>query len=150
LGIKGLQKLEVWCRSKSFAVKIYREILPLLPAEEKWGLAQQLRRSSTSISANIAEGYGRYYYQDNIRFCYNAQGSLDETLSHIAFANEIGYLPEQLYQVLEQEGEELTRMINGYISYLKKSKQGISEPGVNYSTQEIQEPDHSDAPDQRN
>jgi len=75
---------------------------------------------------------------------------LDETLSHIAFANEIGYLPEQLYQVLEQEGEELTRMINGYISYLKKSKQGISEPGANYYAQEIQEPDHSDAPDQRN
>jgi hypothetical protein len=122
-------------------------------------IAASARRRKMGISPAITpfldEHRGQYcrriyYYQDNIRFCYNARGFLDETLSHIAFANKIGYLPEQLYQVLEQEGEELTRMINGYISYLKKSKQGISEPGANYSTQEIQEPDHSDAPDQRN
>ena len=68
--VDGLKRLKVWVKAKEFAVKIYEQILPLLPPEEKWNLNQQLRRSSLSISANIAEGYGRYYYQDNVRFCY--------------------------------------------------------------------------------
>jgi four helix bundle protein len=140
MSIQGLQRLEVWRRSKDFALRIYREVLPLLPSEEKWALNQQLRRSSVSISANIAEGYGRYYYQDNVRFCYNARGSLEETLSHIVFCHEISYVPASLFQELAGEGEEITRMINGYIAYLKKSKQGANEPGANHVIHELQAP----------
>jgi len=147
MSIQGLQRLEVWRRSKDFALRIYREILPLLPPEEKWALNQQLRRSSVSISANIAEGYGRYYYQDNVRFCYNARGSLEETLSHIIFCHEIGYIPASLFQELAGEGEEITRMINGYIAYLKKSKQGANEPGANQVIHELQAPYLVEIPD---
>ncbi|NCP16873.1 four helix bundle protein [bacterium] len=142
-----MQRLEVWRRSKDFALRIYREILPLLPPEEKWALNQQSRRSSVSISANIAEGYGRYYYQDNVRFCYNARGSLEETLSHIIFCHEIGYIPASLFQELAGEGEEITRMINGYIAYLKKSKQGANEPGANQVIHELQAPYLVEIPD---
>ena len=78
MSIQGLKKLQVWVRAKDYAVKVYKQVLPLLPSEEKWSLNQQLRRSSVSISANIAEGYGRFYYQDNVRFCYNARGSMEE------------------------------------------------------------------------
>ena len=78
---KGLDSLEVWRRSIDFAKLIHDTVLPILPVEEKWGLAQQLRRASQSISANIAEGYGRYYYQEGVRFCYIARGSLEETIS---------------------------------------------------------------------
>ncbi|PIU90437.1 MAG: four helix bundle protein [Anaerolineae bacterium CG06_land_8_20_14_3_00_57_67] len=147
MSIQGLQRLEVWRRSKDFALRIYREILPLLPPEEKWALNQQSRRSSVSISANIAEGYGRYYYQDNVRFCYNARGSLEETLSHIIFCHEIGYIPASLFQELAGEGEEITRMINGYIAYLKKSKQGANEPGANQVIHELQAPYLVEIPD---
>ncbi len=147
MSIQGLQRLEVWRRSKDFALRIYREVLPLLPPEEKWALNQQLRRSSVSISANIAEGYGRYYYQDNVRFCYNARGSLEETLSHIVFCHEIGYMPAPLFQELAGEGEEITRMINGYIAYLKKSKQGANEPGANHVVHELQAPYLVEIPD---
>ena len=79
MSIKSLESLEAWRKSKEFSLRVYREVLPLLPSEEKWNLNQQLRRSSLSIPANIAEGYGRFYYQDNIRFCYIARGSLEET-----------------------------------------------------------------------
>ena len=82
---------------------VYREVLPLLPVEEKWALNQQLRRSSTSIAANIAEGHGRYYYQDNVRFCYIARGSLDETLSHLIFCHEVGFIADETYRMLEEE-----------------------------------------------
>ena len=88
MSVQGLRRLKVWVRAKDFALKIYEQVLPLLPSEEKWNLNQQLRRSSLSVSANIAEGYGRFYYQDNVRFCYLARGSLEETLSHLVFAFE--------------------------------------------------------------
>jgi four helix bundle protein len=119
-----------------FAVGISKDILPLIPLEVKWSLAQQLRRSSQSIPANIAEGHGRFYFQDNVRFCYIACGSLEETLSHIVYGNKVGYFPEALYQSLATDEENLNRLINGYISFLKKSKQGANEPGANYAVRE--------------
>lgn len=65
MSVQGLKRLQVWVRAKDFALKVYKQILPLLPPGEKWNLNQQLQRSSLSVSANIAEGYGRFYYQDN-------------------------------------------------------------------------------------
>ena len=118
-------------RAKDFALKVYKQVLPLLPTEEKWNLNQQLRRSSLSISANIAEGYGRFYYQDNVRFCYIARGSLEESLSHLTFALEMNYISVEIYKEFETEGEEIDKMLNGYIGFLKKSKQGANEPGAN-------------------
>ena len=86
--------------------------------------------------ANIAEGYGRFYYQDNIRFCYNARGSLEEALSHLVMCYELKYVPKTLSDSLEQDGEKLTQLINGYIGYLKWSQQGQNEPGANRSVHE--------------
>jgi four helix bundle protein len=108
MSIKNLESLETWRKAQEFALRVYRELIPLLPAEEKWALCQQLRRSVTSVSANIAEGHGRFYYQDNVRFCYNARGSLEETLSHISFCFQIKYIPEALYLEFEQDGEKLS------------------------------------------
>jgi four helix bundle protein len=136
MSIKSLESLEAWRKSKEFSLRIYREVLLLLPPEEKWNLNQQLRRSSLSIPANLAEGYGRFYYQDNIRFCYIARGSLEETLSHLVIAQEMKFIPKPLFDSLEQDGEKLTQLINGYINYLKRSKQGQNEPGANYAVRE--------------
>ena len=135
MSIEGLSRLKVWMRAKDFALLIYKKVLPSLPSEEKWNLNQQLRRASLSISANIAEGYGRFYYQDNVRFCYTARGSLDEVLSHLSFAHEMRVISQELYKELASEGDEIDKMLNGYISYLKRSKQGAKEPGADYSVQ---------------
>jgi four helix bundle protein len=136
MSVSGLEKLDVWCKARDFAVRVNKEILSLLPLEEKWSLNQQVRRSSQSIPANIAEGHGRFYFQDNVRFCYISRGSLEETLSHIVYAYKVGYISETLYKSFVVEGENLNRLINGYIGFLKKSKQGANEPGANYSVHE--------------
>ena len=138
MSISGLEKLDVWCKARDLAVRVHNEILPLLPVEEKYALSQQLRRSSQSMPANIAEGHGRFYFQDNVRFCYIARGSLEETLSHIVYAYNVNYISEALYKSLAVDGENLNRLINGYIGFLKKSKQGANEPGSNYSVRELQ------------
>ncbi len=147
MSIQSLKRLQVWVRAKDFAIQINKNVLPLLPAEEKWNLGQQLRRSSLSIFANIAEGYGRFYYQDNVRFCYIARGSLEETLSHLVFAFEMNFIPEAMYKALENEGEDIDKMLNGYISYLKKSKQGECEPGADRTIREDPEPYIAESPE---
>ena len=79
----GLDTLQAWQKAREFVVFVHQQIVPVLPDDEKWDLTQQIRRSSKSVMANIAEGYGRYYYQEVIRFCYIARGSLEETYSHL-------------------------------------------------------------------
>jgi len=136
MSVKSLETLEVWKKAKEFSLRVYRDVLPLLPSEERWNLNQQLRRASSSIPANIAEGYGRFYYQEIIRFCYIARGSLEESLSHIVLCRELQYIPKTLFDSLEQDGENLIQLINGYIGYLKRSKQGQNESGASHAIRE--------------
>ena len=140
MSMDGLGKLKVWVKAKDFVLKIYKKVLPVLPAEEKWSLGGQLRRSAVSIPANIAEGAGRFYYQDHVRFCYIARGSLEETLSHLAIASETGMIPAALFADLSAEAEEIEKMLNGYIAFLKKSKRGANEPGALHSIAEESQP----------
>ena len=133
---KGLETLQIWQRALNFATKVCRDITPKFPKEEKWALSSQTRRSAQSVPANIAEGYGRFYYQENVRFCYIARGSLEETFSHLTLAKRLGYLSETDYAKINTEIQELRRMLNGYISFLKRSKRGANEPGANRSLRE--------------
>ena len=119
---KGLESLEVWKMARELVVFVYKEILPSLPADEKWGLNSQMRRAVVSIPANIAEGYGRYYFQENIRHCYLARGSLDELFSHIVISFDIGYLSEENFRVAKQKVSDLRQTLNGYVRYLNKKK----------------------------
>jgi four helix bundle protein len=134
--IQGLETLEAWKKARAFVLVVYKEVLPLLPADEKWHLNQQIRRSAHSVSANIAEGHGRFYYQDNVRFCYIARGSLTETYTHLLLARDLMYISDDLFIRLKAQIDELLRIINGYIAYLKRSKRGEKEPGANYSIRE--------------
>jgi four helix bundle protein len=126
---KGLETLQVWQKAMGLTVKVYREVLPLLPPEEKWVLGVQLRRAIQSIAANIAEGFGRYHYQDSIRICFFARGSLEEAFSHLVLARRLDFLPDNQYRNLVDEINELRRMLNGYIAFLRKSKRGADESG---------------------
>lgn len=128
--IRGLDNLEIWQVAINFAIRVQRNIMPLLPVEEKWALAAQLRRSVQSIPANIAEGYGRFYFTENVRFCYIARGSLEETYSHLVMANRLGYLSETQYHAVLPEIVRLRKLLNGYIAFLKRSKRGENEPGA--------------------
>lgn len=129
-GRTGLDSLEIWQVAVRFTVDVCRIILPLLPPEEKWGMATQLRRSVQSIPANIAEGYGRFYFTETIRFCYIARGSLEETYSHLTLAVKLGYLTEKDVKSIFGEIVRMRQMINGYIAFLKRSKRGEKEPGA--------------------
>ena len=131
---KGLEKLVTWQKAMNLAVTICKQVVPMLPPDERHALADQLRRSAQSIPANIAEGHGRYYYQEGIRFCYIARGSLEETRSHLIFACKMQYISSETYHAMNREIEELRRLLNGYILFLKKTKRGGDDqqlqPGI--------------------
>lgn len=132
----GIQSLQVWQRSITLAKRICAEVLPIMPEDEKWSLSNQLKRAAQSVPANIAEGHGRYYYQESVRFCYIARGSLEETFSHLVLARELGYVSNETFTPISAEISEILRMLNGYIAYLKRTKRGADEPGANYHTRE--------------
>ena len=134
---QSFEKLTTWQKAHQLMLDIHKKLIPVLPKEEKYDLADQLRRSSKSVPANIAEGSGRYYYLDNVRFCYNARGSLDETLSHLIAARDLGYCSTPLYQDLRVQIEEIRRLLNGYISWLKTKKIGENEPGAKLVIDEV-------------
>lgn len=138
--VMNLDKLEVWVRAKDFAVVVYKEVIPHLPADEKWNLTQQLKRAAQSIPANIAEGHGRYHFLDNVLFCYIARGSLTEVQSHMALAHELGYLPGEIYKHMTAQAESIGKQLNNYIAYLKRSKQGEKEMPAGYTIREGSEP----------
>jgi len=134
---RGFEGLQAWQKARELMIAIHKRVVPLLPTEEKWDLAHQMRSSSQSVMANIAEGYGRYYYGDVIRFCYNARGSLDETVNHPVTALDLGYIPQALYQEVRALADEVRRLLNGYISFLKRRRQGENEPGRNLVVHEV-------------
>lgn len=129
MALEGLSRLQVYLVAQGLAQKVYSVVLPCLPSVEKWGLSSQIRRAAASIPANIAEGYGRFYYQETVRFCYIARGSLMELSSHFDLARAQGYLSEDIYQQLDDEMNSLLKLIHGFIKYLKQTKRGMNEPG---------------------
>lgn len=141
--IRSFESLEVWQKTHELMLFVHREVVPRLPPEEKWDLTLQIRKSAKSSDANIAEGHGRFYFQDNVRFCYNARGSLDETISHLITARDLGYIPLDIYGQGRQLADAAARLMNGYIAYLKRRKVGIDEPGAAIHPGELLPPDAS-------
>jgi four helix bundle protein len=118
-----LDDFELYQVAREYRKKIYR-LAKQLPSEERFCLHPQMRRAALSISNNIAEGHGRWYYQDNIRFCLMSRGSVDETLDDLNTCLDENYGDSNFLLELKAEGYQLIKRINGYIAYLRRTKQG--------------------------
>ena len=123
MGFQTFEDLEVWKKSRDLRIFVKKLTLKF-PNEEKYVLGNQVLRSSRSIGNNIAEGYGRYFYQENIQFCRIARGSLEETLDHLIIAFDQGYISTQDLTDFRSLHNDCLKLLNGYISYLKKAKSG--------------------------
>ncbi|BDS08944.1 hypothetical protein NT6N_39840 [Oceaniferula spumae] len=119
--LKTFEDLEAYKAARAFRVFISQSIAPKLLDAKEFDLLNQLKRSSRSVTANIAEGYGRFHYLDTAKFCSNARGSLCETLDHMNVAVDDLIIDEKLYQQARNEYETSTKLLNGYIKFLYKS-----------------------------
>jgi four helix bundle protein len=117
---RSFTELEVWKKARILKNEI-RILAQSFPAEEKFRLTDQILRSSRSINAAIAEGHGRYSFKDQLHFCIIARGSLSETHNHLIDAFDCGYLEEEQLSYFKNKIEETERLLNGYITYLRKN-----------------------------
>jgi four helix bundle protein len=122
--IKTFEDLDVW----KVCQKLRREIAELartFPKEEQYRLSDQIIRASRSVTANIAEGYGRFYYQENVQFCRQARGSLYEVLDHLTVACDASYITEDSFRTHRDEVIRCIVVLNGYLRYLKNARSTV-------------------------
>jgi four helix bundle protein len=119
--MKDFRDLEVWKESRNFRKQI-RALAKTFPKDERFILTSQIIRSASSVTANIAEGFGRYHHQENIQFCRISKGSLTETLDHLTVALDENYITQIEFDDLYKQYEVCIKLINGYVNYLKKQK----------------------------
>jgi four helix bundle protein len=114
--IKDFKDLQIWQKGMDIAEKCYF-LTKNFPSYELYGMVQQIRRSSASIPANIAEGYGRRSAGDYARFLNISQGSINELQTHLLLSARVGLCTFKDIELIIQYLKEETRMI---ISLLKK------------------------------
>ena len=119
--IGSFEDLEVWRQARKIQ-RIVRQITKRFPKIEQYRLEDQMIRASRSVARNIAEGYGRYHYQENIHFCRISRGSLSEVLNDSITALDENYITQDELNELRREIEINNRLLNGYINYLRKAK----------------------------
>jgi four helix bundle protein len=119
--ISDFTELETWKCARTLRLEIYR-ITRAFPSDEKYGLTSQMRRAATSVTANIAEGYGRYSYQENAQFCRLSRGSLYELRDHLTTALDAGYIPKETFAELNAMAVSAIRLVNGYIRATRNLK----------------------------
>ena len=117
--MRGFRDLRIWQEAHKLSVEIYK-ITGEFPKEEKYDLISQMRSSSNSVSAQIAESHGRYFYADKVRVLYQARGEAEETRSHLSLANKLGYISVSEFSEYDRRYEDLSIRINAYIVSLKK------------------------------
>ncbi len=118
----SFEKLEVYILAREFRKKIYKPIKEL-PEDEKYNLISQMRKAALSLTNNIAEGHGRYHYQENIQFLRQSRGSLEELIDDINACIDERYADENKLNNLKEEAYGLLKKINGYIKYLRIRKE---------------------------
>jgi four helix bundle protein len=122
INMDGFEDLEVWKKCRQLRIEI-SELLKGFPLDEKYRLIDQLKRSSRSVTANVAEGHGRFHYLDNLKFCRNARGSLNEILDHLVCACDEKIIDADQLKYLRERYSECFRLLNGYIALLKKKNE---------------------------
>ncbi|MCF7822997.1 MAG: four helix bundle protein [Candidatus Marinimicrobia bacterium] len=110
--------LVAWQNARKVKLFCYDEIVPKLPAAEKYNLKDQIIRAATSSTANIAEGYGRFHYKESAQFYRISRGSLYELKDHLISCNDLNYIDDHLLREGLNLIEDAKINLNGYIKFV--------------------------------
>ena len=117
--IKSFEDLSVWQESQVFAVDVYK-ITKKFPKEEVFAMTSQLRRAVSSVSANLAEGFGRASISDKLHFYVMAYGSLLETKNFLYLSEKLNYINKNDLNSLLERCTSCQKLINAFKSGLKR------------------------------
>ena len=120
-GVKDFRELKVWQKAHELTLVVY-QLTATFPREELYGLTTQLRRSSSSIAANLAEGCGRNGDAEFARFCSIAMGSASELEYHLLLARDLKLIQPKKYEELASRATELKRMLTALLHKLNADR----------------------------
>jgi four helix bundle protein len=125
--VRDFTDLEAWQLARDLRRDVYA-VCRAFPKDETFGLISQIKRAATSVTANIAEGLGRYSYQENIQFCRHIRGSVYEVRDHLITASDAGFLSKEKFGELDAKAISVIKLLNGYIraTTLRKNSKGIA------------------------
>jgi four helix bundle protein len=118
---KTFEELEARKAGRKLRIFVYRNIVPILREQKEFDLCDQIKRASRSVTHNVAEGHGRFHSLDNYRFCSQARGSLNEVLDQLITCDDDSLISKDLYQTGRELFNTTLRILNGYMSWLKRS-----------------------------
>ena len=116
--INRFPDLTVWQRAHELALETYR-LTEKFPRSEQFGVVSQLRRSSTSVPANIAEGFGRRTTKELLRCLQISRGELEETRYFLILSRDLGYVPREMFEMLNASCDSVAQLINALGRSLK-------------------------------
>jgi four helix bundle protein len=127
-GKRGFEDLECYQLALEVMAKIHA-FSKTLPADEKYDLFTQIRRSSKGVTANIAEAHGRYHYLDSLHYYSIARGGLKESLAHLINARVLEYVNQSEFDLLYKLIRQTEQALNGFMSYVRRQRAGSQDFG---------------------
>lgn len=118
---KSFEELDCW-KACTEVRRFITTLLKTYPNDEKFGLIDDMKRAARSTTHNIAEGFGRYHYQENIQFCRHSRGSLHELIDQLIASKDEGLIDGVGYEKGRELISKALVLLNGYINYLARSK----------------------------
>lgn len=121
MAIKSFTDLEVWQTGHRLVVSVYRAT-KLFPSDELYGLVSQMKRSSASVTANIAEGFGRQNSREKEQFYMISSGSLYELKDQLLIARDVGYMKQGDFQELAELCNKCHAQLNAMLRAHRKKR----------------------------
>lgn len=122
--MRDYQKLDVWKKAHLFTLQVYKEILPIMPVEEKFALTQQIRRAAYSIPLNIVEGSGKNTDNDFVHYLDNAFGSTKEIEYAFILLRDLAYVSLEVYGAVNKSVNKIKAMLIAFIKFLRNGGKG--------------------------
>ena len=116
-----LEDLDVWKEARKLTNMIYK-IVAAYPKIEDYNLSKHMRECPRSVAANVAEGFGRFNFQESMQFYRISRGSLFELRNDIYLSFDLGYIDEEKMKELIGQVDKVGMLLNGFINSTKKLK----------------------------
>lgn len=115
--LKSFEDLQCWqaCREVRTFIS---ELVKRYPSEEKFSIVDNMKRAARSTTQNIAEGFGRFHYKENLQFCRISRGSLFELTDDLITSIDEGFITKDDYELGRNKIANALALLNGYIKYL--------------------------------
>lgn len=124
--VRTFEDLDVYRIARELSGSISK-LIKALPKCEEYNLKSQMRRAKLSVTNNIAEGYGRYHYQENIQFCRQSRGSICELIDDFNESYDEEYIDEKYRDELKNDAYHLMKVLNAYIASIKRHKDNMTK-----------------------